>query len=119
MNDMTTSNVPENLTSQLHLAFLSDFWAKKVVHRSFQPSWFNQWKFLHYDESRDIVFLPHTCLKGFEQKKMRSNQADPAFVCNSTLSAVANYSYSTLLLLLLATTTTTTITSYYYYYYYY
>ena len=87
---MTTSNVPEKPHQPASFSFPQRFLGKKVVHRSFQPSWFNQWKFLHYDESRDVVFC-HICLKGFEEKKMKSNRADSAFVCNSTLSAVANY----------------------------
>ena len=91
MSNMTTNNVPDKPHQPASFNFpQQSFGQKKVVHRSFQPSWFNHWQFLHYDESRDIVFC-HTCLKGFEQKKMKSNRADPAFVCNSsyTLSAVA------------------------------
>ena len=37
------------------------FERKKVVKRSFQPSCFTRWPFLHYDESTDAVFC-HTCL---------------------------------------------------------
>ena len=113
MSNMTTNNVPDKPHQPASFNFPQrSFGQKKVVHRSFQPSWFNHWQFLHYDESRDVVFC-HTCLKGFDnneilpfdytifrkdrssrgggQKKMKSNRADPAFVCNSsyTLSAVA------------------------------
>ena len=62
MSDMTTSNVPEKPHQPASFSFPQRFLGKKVVHRSFQLSWLNQWKFLHYDESRDIVFLPHTYL---------------------------------------------------------
>ena len=90
MSNMTTDNVPDKPHQPASFHFpQQSFGQKKVVHCSFQPSWFNHWQFLHYDESRDVVFC-HTCLKGFEQK-MKSNQPDPAFVCNSsyTLSAAA------------------------------
>ena len=47
MNTMTTNSV----TDKLHQPALFNvpkwsFVQKKVVQRSFQPSWFNQWKFL-------------------------------------------------------------------------
>ena len=83
MNTMTTNSVTDKSHQPALFNFPKQFFGqKKVVYRSFQPSWFNHWKFLHYDEARDIVFC-HTCLKGFEIKKMKSHQADPAFVCNS------------------------------------
>ena len=47
--------------------------------RSFQHSWFTQWKFLYYDEANDIVFC-HTCVSAFKQGKMKSSCAEPAFV---------------------------------------
>lgn len=55
------------------------FGVKKVVQCSFKPSWFAKWPFLHYIESKDVVFC-HTCLLGFKLKRMRTNSADPAFV---------------------------------------
>ena len=30
-------------------------------NRSFQRSWFTQWKFLHYDEANDVVFVIPVC----------------------------------------------------------
>ncbi len=52
---------------------------KKVMERSFQPSWFEKWPFLHYDESKNVV-LCHTCMQGFKMKLMKtSTKADPAF----------------------------------------
>ncbi len=47
--------------------------------RSCQASWFKQFSFLHYNAARDIVFC-HTCVSGFRQKKMKGNNAEPAFV---------------------------------------
>ena len=56
------------------------FGKKRTVERSFQPSWFAKWPFLHYDESKDAVFC-HTCLMGFKLKRMKTSmRADPAFV---------------------------------------
>ena len=53
----------------------------KVVHRAFQPQWFEKWKWLHYDESRDLAFC-HTCLIAMKTGKMKDKNtyADPAFV---------------------------------------
>ena len=42
MSDMTTSNVPEKPHQPASFSFPQQFLGKKVVHRSFQPSWFNQ-----------------------------------------------------------------------------
>lgn len=33
------------------------FWTKQVSFQSFQPSWFGQWPFLHYDEAKDLVYF--------------------------------------------------------------
>ena len=35
---------------------------KNIVYRSFQPSWFDSWTWLHYDETTDAV-LCHLCTK--------------------------------------------------------
>ena len=51
--------------------------------RSCQASWFKQFKFLHYDEARDLLFC-HICVSGFRQKKLKGSNADPAFVSVST-----------------------------------
>ena len=55
------------------------FGKTKVVYYAFQPTWFKQWPFLHYDESKDAVYC-HTCVTGFKEKKMRSPHADSSFV---------------------------------------
>ncbi len=61
------------------------FGKKKVVQCSFKASWFAKWPFLHYIESKDVVFC-HTCLVGFKLKRMRTNSADPAFVSHKPLA---------------------------------
>ena len=58
------------------------FESKKVVKRSFQPSWFTRWPFLHYDKSTDAVF----CLMTFKLKRMKTSmRADPAFVSSVSM----------------------------------
>ena len=47
-------------------------------------NWFKQWTFLHYDEAKDLVYC-YTC---FKEKRLRSANADPAFV--SSLNYVNN-----------------------------
>ena len=39
----------------------------KVIMRSFQPSWFEKWPWLHYNESEDSV-LCHTYAKASHQQ---------------------------------------------------
>ena len=49
--------------SQRSLTFLRGCLEKnKVIMRKFQPSWFEKWPWLHYNESEDSV-LRHTCAK--------------------------------------------------------
>lgn len=47
--------------------------------RACQASWFRQFTFLHYDESKDVVYC-HICVSAFRQKKMKEKNAEPAFV---------------------------------------
>ena len=42
-------------------------------------NWFKQWTFLHYDEAKELVYC-YTCLLCFKEKRLRSANADPAFV---------------------------------------
>ena len=51
----------------------------KVVYRSFQKSWFKEWPFLHYDESKDVAFC-HTCATAVKEKKIRASTAEASFV---------------------------------------
>ena len=46
--------------------------------RSFQPAWFDQRSWLHYDEETDTVFC-NTCLKAIQNNMLSSTKADPAF----------------------------------------
>ena len=55
------------------------FGKKSSVTRCFQPSWFKQWPFLHYDEALDVVFC-HTCRVASQQKLIMALNADTAFV---------------------------------------
>ena len=50
-------------------------------------NWFKQWTFLRYDEAKDLVYC-YTCLLCFKEKRLRSANADPAFV--SSLNYVNN-----------------------------
>ncbi len=44
------------------------FGKTKIVHRSFQNSWYNQWKWLHYDENGDKAYC-FVCLKAVQKGK--------------------------------------------------
>ena len=63
------------------------FEKSKVVWHSFQPACCKQWPFLHYHEYNDLAYC-HTCSISFKHKRMRTLNADPAFVgwlCNCCL----------------------------------
>ena len=55
------------------------FGKKSSVTRCFQPSWFKQRPFYHYEEALDVVFC-HTCLVACQQKLIMALNADTAFV---------------------------------------
>ena len=56
------------------------FGKKVVVNRSFQPSWFEKWPWLHYIESNDAV-LCITCAQASVQKKLQwSSNSDLAVI---------------------------------------
>ena len=57
------------------------FGSKKLTKRSFQPAWFERYEWLHYDETRDVVFC-HICLKALANNMLTSLNADPAFTRN-------------------------------------
>lgn len=57
-----------------------DFGKTKIVKRSFQPSWYSKWPWLHYNHNDDTV-LCFTCAKAAAQKKLQwSSSADLAFI---------------------------------------
>ena len=56
------------------------FGKKVVVNRSFQPSWFEKWPWLHYIENDDAVVC-FTCAGANRQKKLQwSSNSDLAFI---------------------------------------
>ena len=56
-----------------------EFGKKIIVRRSFQPSWFTNWPWLHYCKDSDVVFC-HTCVSALRQKKMQLNRGNVFFV---------------------------------------
>ena len=50
-----------------------------VVLRSFQHSWFDQWKWLRWDQASESAYC-HICISAFKQRKLRSGSADQAFI---------------------------------------
>jgi len=56
-----------------------EFGKKTFVRRSFQPSWFMNWPWLHYCKDLDVVFC-YTCVSALRQKKMQLNRGDASFV---------------------------------------
>jgi len=61
------------------------FGSKNPTKRSFQPVWFERYKWLHYDETRDVVFR-HICLKALENNMLSSLNADPTFTRNGFIN---------------------------------
>ena len=57
-----------------------NFGKKVVVNRSFQPSWFEKWPWLHYIENQDAVVC-FTCARANLQKMLHwSSNSDAAFI---------------------------------------
>ena len=46
--------------------------------RSFQPAWFDRYKWLHYEEKSDSAFC-YTCIKAVQNNMISSSKADLAF----------------------------------------
>ena len=64
------------------------FGVSKPVFRSFQPSWFTKWDWLHYDESKDVAYC-FTCVCALKTGKLKTtagNVKDLAF-------AVSGFAY--------------------------
>ena len=60
-----------------------EYGKKNVVRRSFHPSWFSKWPWLHYVEEQDTVAC-YTCAKASLEKKLDwSTNADAAFITRS------------------------------------
>ena len=60
---MTTNNIEYTKQAALFNFPQRSFWQKEVICHCFQPSWFNRWQFLHYDEQSvrpKVIHLPTT-----------------------------------------------------------
>ena len=56
------------------------FGKTKIVNRSFQSQWFQKWRWLHYDESRDLAYC-HICVVAIKTGKMKNaGTVDSAFI---------------------------------------
>ena len=67
---LPTPSVAEKPHQPLSFKFPKrEFGKKSVVKRSFQPQWFARWKWLHYDEERDLAFC-FTCVKAYKENKL-------------------------------------------------
>ena len=62
-----------------HKFLKRSFGKNRVVEQSFQASWFLKWKWLHYNESDDLVFC-HTCMKANAEGKLKCRALEPSFV---------------------------------------
>ena len=63
-------DVPENPFQPTHICFPSRVFRKSSrVSRSFQASWFNAFKWLHYDLGRDAAFC-FMCSKALRDRKL-------------------------------------------------
>ena len=60
------------------------FGKKTIALRAFQASWFSTWKWIHYDETNDKAFCFY-CVKGFKEKKLKTPNADQAFVSTCSM----------------------------------
>ena len=48
-----------------------EFGKTRVTKRSFQPQWFDKWRWLHYIEEKDLAFC-HTCLLAHKKNQLHS-----------------------------------------------
>ena len=73
--------VDERPNQPMHFKFPKrQFGKPKVVNRLFQYQWFEKWRWIHYDESRDLAFC-HTCIMEMKTGKMKSvGNVDSVFV---------------------------------------
>lgn len=80
-SSLVPSRIPGKPHQPLNFPFPKrEFGKTTIVRRSFQPSWFSKWPWLHYLEERDAV-LCHTCARASSEGKLQtSSNADPSFV---------------------------------------
>ena len=77
---VTAQEIPEDLQQSTAISFPKRALGKKGdVLRSFQSDWLKKWPFLHYNESKYVVFC-HTCMVAAKRKILSSGNLDPAFV---------------------------------------
>ena len=41
--------------SELKFPTFAHIWAKKAMSRAFQPAWFSQWQWAHYNKVKDVT----------------------------------------------------------------
>ena len=58
-----------------------EFGKNKITYRSFQQQWFKQWRWLHYDNARDVAYC-HYCVSAINSGKMQlsKNAQDSTFL---------------------------------------
>ena len=57
---VTAQEIPEDPHQLTAISFPKRAFGKKGdILRSFQSDWFKKWPFLHYNESKYVVFLPY------------------------------------------------------------
>ena len=64
---LPTPLVADKPHQPLSFKFSKHKFGKTIVKRSFQPQWFARWKWLHYDEERNLAFC-FTCNKAHTQE---------------------------------------------------
>jgi len=63
---------PDKVNQPANFKFPKHHFGKtKLVSHSFQPQWFQKWKWLQYDEARDLV-LCHICSTAVRIGKMKN-----------------------------------------------
>ena len=56
------------------------FGIKNPIERTFQPTWFDKWSWLHYNVDNDSAYC-YVCIKAMKEKKIRkAGNMDSAFI---------------------------------------
>ena len=74
-------SVPEQAFQPFNITFpRREFGKSTPVKRSFQASWFNRFKWLHYDVGQDAAYC-FICCKAVKEKKVRlSSYIEESFI---------------------------------------
>ena len=77
----STQTCPDKANQPANYKFPKCHFGKtKLVSRSFQLQWFQKWKWLHYDEARDLAFC-HICSTAVRTGKMKNcDNVDLTFI---------------------------------------